>query len=83
MGKDVNIINYISSDGDMIGSTVVSFHFPCTTSIFGIFGTFRTFLDGQEVTVAYSFYYLDSFFIGVDIEDYSGSCCLPYHLQKH
>jgi len=40
-------------------------------------------LDGREATVASSFYYLDSLFIGVDIEDYSGSCCLPYHLQKH
>jgi len=40
-------------------------------------------LDGREATVASSFYYLDSFFIVVDIEDYSGSCCLvPYHLQK-
>jgi len=58
----------------MFGDMAMDTTFPSTGGVI---------LDGREATVASSFYYLDSFFIVIDIEDYSRSCCLPYHLQKH
>ena len=79
--KLANDVNCISSYGDTIGSTsafaggVVAFcffPFPVHQHIFGIFWAplvpSRNGREEEVTTVASSFYYWDSFFIGIDIE---------------